>query len=143
MKLMFGTHQAQGRPRGCKRRAQADPQPEEGEDGQEAQGGHDGRGQRVRVQVGQLRPCTSTKLLPRAGGSTCLKLPSKTAALQVQDTTLNFGFDKKVIWFRLKNLKDPAKKWKLEKNAQQLYMTGTVIRYQVFVIKQLNTLPEL
>ena len=33
--------------------------------------------------------------------------------------------------FRVKNLMNPGKKWKLEKNAQQLYMTGTVVLYQV------------
>jgi len=32
---------------------------------------------------------------------------------------------------RVKNLTSPAKKWKLEKNAQQLYLTGTVVLYQV------------
>jgi hypothetical protein len=37
-----------------------------------------------------------------------------------------------VAFFRLKDLRSPAKKWKLEKNAQQLYMTGTVVLYQVF-----------
>jgi hypothetical protein len=41
----------------------------------------------------------------------------------VQGLTLPF--------FRLKDLRSPAKKWKLEKNAQQLYMTGTVVLYQV------------
>ena len=35
---------------------------------------------------------------------------------------------------RVKDLRSPAKKWKLEKNAQQLYMTGTVLLYQVFVV---------
>ena len=34
----------------------------------------------------------------------------------------------------MKDLRSPAKKWKLEKNAQQLYMTGTVLLYQVFVV---------
>ena len=32
---------------------------------------------------------------------------------------------------RVKDLRNPAKKWKLEKNAQQLFMTGTVLLYQV------------
>ena len=32
---------------------------------------------------------------------------------------------------RVKDLKSPAKKWKLEKNAQQLFLTGTVLLYQV------------
>lgn len=35
-----------------------------------------------------------------------------------------------VAVYRVKNLTSPAKKWKLEKNAQQLYMTGTVVLYQ-------------
>eukprot|EP00088_Acartia_fossae_P062711 TRINITY_DN75900_c0_g1_i1.p1 TRINITY_DN75900_c0_g1~~TRINITY_DN75900_c0_g1_i1.p1 ORF type:complete len:230 (+),score=42.17 TRINITY_DN75900_c0_g1_i1:29-718(+) len=35
-----------------------------------------------------------------------------------------------VAVYRLKNLSNPAKKWKLEKNCQQLYMTGTVVLYQ-------------
>jgi len=35
-----------------------------------------------------------------------------------------------VAVYRLKNLHSPAKKWKIEKNAQQLYMTGAVILYQ-------------
>lgn len=35
-----------------------------------------------------------------------------------------------VAVFRVKNLMNPGKKWKLEKNAQQLYMTGTVVLYQ-------------
>jgi len=35
-----------------------------------------------------------------------------------------------VAVYRVKNLQNPAKKWKLEKNAQQLYMTGTVLLYQ-------------
>ena len=30
----------------------------------------------------------------------------------------------------MKDLRNPAKKWKLEKNAQQLFMTGTVLLYQ-------------
>ena len=34
--------------------------------------------------------------------------------------------------FRLKNFSSQAKKWKVEKNAQQLYMTGTVVLYQVY-----------
>ena len=33
--------------------------------------------------------------------------------------------------FRVKNLQNPAKKWKIEKNAAQLFMTGTVLLYQV------------
>jgi len=32
--------------------------------------------------------------------------------------------------FRVKNLQNPAKKWKIEKNAAQLFMTGTVLLYQ-------------
>jgi len=35
-----------------------------------------------------------------------------------------------VAVYRVKDLRNPAKKWKLEKNAQQLYMTGTVLLYQ-------------
>ena len=34
----------------------------------------------------------------------------------------------------MKDLRNPAKKWKLEKNAQQLFMTGTVLLYQVLTI---------
>ena len=40
--------------------------------------------------------------------------------------------------FRVKDLRNPAKKWKLEKNAQQLYMTGTVLLYQVTTIEDKN-----
>jgi len=40
------------------------------------------------------------------------------------------SFGVHVAVYRLKNLHNPAKKWKLEKNAQQLYMTGTVVLYQ-------------
>ena len=36
-----------------------------------------------------------------------------------------------VTVYRVKNLHSPAKKWKIEKNAQQLYMTGAVVLYQV------------
>ena len=36
-----------------------------------------------------------------------------------------------VTVYRVKNLQSPAKKWKIEKNAQQLYMTGAVVLYQV------------
>jgi len=50
----------------------------------------------------------------------------KTARKLKEDTTAGVN----VAVYRLKNLRDPAKKWKLEKNAQQLYMTGTVILYQ-------------
>merc|ERR1719186_2394168 len=32
--------------------------------------------------------------------------------------------------YRVKDLRNPAKKWKIEKNAQQLYMTGAVVLYQ-------------
>lgn len=32
--------------------------------------------------------------------------------------------------YRVKNLQNPAKKWKIEKNAAQLFMTGTVLLYQ-------------
>jgi len=35
-----------------------------------------------------------------------------------------------VAVYRVKDLRNPAKKWKLEKNAQQLFMTGTVLLYQ-------------
>jgi len=35
-----------------------------------------------------------------------------------------------VAVYRVKNLQNPAKKWKVEKNASQLYMTGTVVLYQ-------------
>jgi len=35
-----------------------------------------------------------------------------------------------VTVYRVKNLHSPAKKWKIEKNAQQLYMTGAVVLYQ-------------
>ena len=35
----------------------------------------------------------------------------------------------------MKDLRNPAKKWKLEKNAQQLFMTGTVLLYQVIIIR--------
>jgi len=35
-----------------------------------------------------------------------------------------------VAVYRVKDLRSAAKKWKLEKNAQQLYMTGTVLLYQ-------------
>ena len=32
--------------------------------------------------------------------------------------------------FRVKNLQNPAKKWKLEKNASQLFLSGCVVLYQ-------------
>jgi len=32
--------------------------------------------------------------------------------------------------YRVKDLRGPAKKWKIEKNSQQLFMTGTVLLYQ-------------
>jgi len=35
-----------------------------------------------------------------------------------------------VAVYRVKDLRNPAKKWKLEKNAQQLFLTGTVLLYQ-------------
>merc|ERR1719336_276363 len=35
-----------------------------------------------------------------------------------------------VAVYRVKNLMNPAKKWKLEKNASQLFMSGTVVLYQ-------------
>jgi len=35
-----------------------------------------------------------------------------------------------VAVYRVKNLQNPAKKWKIEKNAAQLFMTGTVLLYQ-------------
>jgi len=35
-----------------------------------------------------------------------------------------------VAVFRVKNLHNPAKKWKLEKNASQLFLTGSVVLYQ-------------
>ena len=35
-----------------------------------------------------------------------------------------------VAVYRVKNLQNPAKKWKLEKNASQLFMSGTVVLYQ-------------
>jgi len=35
-----------------------------------------------------------------------------------------------VAVYRVKDLRNPAKKWKIEKNAQQLYMTGAVVLYQ-------------
>jgi len=50
----------------------------------------------------------------------------KNARKLKEDTT--FGVH--VAVYRLKNLHNPAKKWKLEKNAQQLYMTGTVVLFQ-------------
>ena len=37
------------------------------------------------------------------------------------------------VWvavYRVKDLHNPAKKWKLERNATQLYMSGTVVLYQ-------------
>ncbi|XP_023346110.1 U4/U6 small nuclear ribonucleoprotein Prp3 [Eurytemora carolleeae] len=43
-----------------------------------------------------------------------------------EDTTAGVS----VTVYRLKNLMNPSKKWKLEKNAQQLFMTGTVVLYQ-------------
>ena len=35
-----------------------------------------------------------------------------------------------MIISRVKNLQNAAKKWKIEKNASQLFMTGTVLLYQ-------------
>ena len=32
--------------------------------------------------------------------------------------------------YRVKDLHNPAKKWKLERNATQLFMSGTVVLYQ-------------
>jgi len=43
-----------------------------------------------------------------------------------EDTTAGIH----VAVYRVKDLKSPAKKWKLEKNAQQLFLTGTVLLYQ-------------
>ena len=37
------------------------------------------------------------------------------------------------VWvavYRVKDLHNPAKKWKLERNATQLFMSGTVVLYQ-------------
>ena len=43
-----------------------------------------------------------------------------------EDTTAGVN----VAVYRVKNLMNPAKKWKLEKNATQLFMSGTVVLYQ-------------
>ena len=43
-----------------------------------------------------------------------------------EDTTAGVN----VAVYRVKNLQNPAKKWKLEKNASQLFMSGTVVLYQ-------------
>jgi len=50
----------------------------------------------------------------------------KTARKLKEDTTAGVN----VAVYRLKNFSSQAKKWKVEKNAQQLYMTGTVVLYQ-------------
>jgi hypothetical protein len=55
----------------------------------------------------------------------------------------NFAFKvSRSLFFRLKDLRSPAKKWKLEKNAQQLYMTGTVVLYQVFCRAGSGLMPD-
>ena len=50
----------------------------------------------------------------------------KSARKLKEDTTSGIN----VAVYRVKNLRNRAKKCKLEKNAQQLFMTGTILLYQ-------------
>lgn len=45
-------------------------------------------------------------------------------------TCVSFYQNTFCLWFRIRNLQNPAKKFKVEANASQLYLTGTVVLHR-------------